>query len=170
MQKKIAISLAIGIGFLVITLTEGSYFSYLPNENGMNCEGSAGCFTGTVDKVIDGDTIVVNGIHVRLALTSTPELDGTYGIEAKEFTQSICPVGSTALVDEDDGQIGGSYGRTIAKVYCNKTLLNSILLEKGLATIDTTFCDGSEFYAENWAQKYGCQVDWGARRFLLVFL
>ena len=75
--KKIAISLAIGIGFLIITLTEGSYFSYLTDENGTNCEGGAGCFTGTVDEVIDGDTIVVNGIHVRLALTSTPELDET---------------------------------------------------------------------------------------------
>ena len=157
--KKIAISLAIGVGFLAIALTEGSYFSYLPNENVINCEGSAGCFTGTVDEVIDGDTIVVDSIHVRLALTSTPELDQTYGIEAKEFTEGICPVGSIALVDEDDGQIGGSYGRTIAKVYCDKTLLNSILLDKGLATLDTTFCDVSEFYAENWAQKYGCQVN-----------
>lgn len=156
--KKIAISIAIGIGFLIIATTAGSYFAYLPNENGIMCEGSANCFTGTVAEVIDGDTIVVNDVHVRLALTSTPELDDTYGIEAIEFTEGICPVGSNALVDEDDGQTGGSYGRTIAKVYCGKTLLNSSLLEKGLATIDRTFCDVSEFAAEDWAQKYGYQV------------
>jgi endonuclease YncB( thermonuclease family) len=156
--KKIAISVAIGIGFLIIAMTEGSYFAYLPNENGIVCEGSANCFTGTVNEVIDGDTIVVDEVDVRLSLTSTPELDETYGIEAKEFTESICPVGSNALVDEDDGQTGGSFGRTIAKVYCGKTLLNSALLDNDLATIDTTFCDVSEFAAEDWAQKYGCQI------------
>ena len=156
--KKIAIGVAIGIGFLIIAMTEGSYFAYLPNENGITCKGSANCFTGRVVEVIDGDTIVVDDVHVRLALTSTPELDETYSLEAKEVTESICPVGSNAFVDEDDGQVGGSYGRTIAKVYCGKTLLNSALLEKGLATIDTTFCDQSEFSAEDWAQKYGCQV------------
>ena len=154
--KKIAISIAIGIGFLIIVMTEGSYFAYLPNENGISCEGSANCFTGTVTEVIDGDTIVVNDVHVRLALTSTPELNETYGIESKEFTESICPVGSNALVDEDDGQVGGSYGRMIGKVYCGKTLLNSALLDKGLGTIDTTFCSVSEFSIEDWAQKYGC--------------
>jgi endonuclease YncB( thermonuclease family) len=154
--KKVVIGIAIGIGFLIISMTEGSYFAYLPNESGMVCEGNADCFTGTVTEVIDGDTVVVNDVHVRLALTSAPELDETYGIEAKELTESICPVGSNALVDEDDGQIGGSYGRTIAKVYCGKTLLNSALLDKGLATIDTTFCPVSEFSPEDWAQKYGC--------------
>ena len=58
---------------------------------------------------------------------------------SKGICRNHLPVGSIALVDEDDGQIGGSYGRTIAKVYCNKTLLNSILLDKGLAAIDTLF-------------------------------
>ena len=155
--KKVIISIAIGIGFLIIAMTEGSYFAYMPNENGIICQGSAGCFTGTVTEVTDGDTIVVDDVHVRLALTSTPELDETYGIEAKEFTENICPVGSNALVDEDDGQIGGSYGRTIAKVYCGKTLLNSALFDKkGLAKIDTSFCTISEFAVEDWAQKYGC--------------
>ncbi len=104
--KKIAISVAIAIGFLIIAMMEGSYFAYLPNENGISCQGSADCFTGKVVEVIDGDTIVVNDVHVRLALTSTPELDETYGIQAKEFTESVCPVGSNALVDEDDGQTG----------------------------------------------------------------
>lgn len=155
--KKIAISAAIAIAFVIIALTEGSYFAFFPNENGIICEGSANCFTGKVVKVIDGDTIVIDDSQVRLALTSTPELDETYGLQAKEFTESICPVGSTALVDEDDGQAGGSYGRTIAKVYCGKTLLNSELLDKGLGVIDTTFCGVSEFSTQDWAQKYGCQ-------------
>ena len=41
----------------------------LPSQG---CSGSAGCFTGYVTEIIDGDTIVVDGTHIRLALTSTP--------------------------------------------------------------------------------------------------
>ena len=120
------------------------------------CKGQAGCFSGQVTRVIDGDTIVVNDVHVRFALAAAPELSENGGIEAKNFIESLCPVGSNALVDEDDGQTGGSYGRTIAEIYCNNQLVNSALLEKGLGTIDTRFCGVSEFADENWAKKYGC--------------
>jgi len=127
-----------------------------PPIQSQSCSGSAGCFTGYVTDVIDGDTIEVDGTRIRLALTSTPELSEEYGIEALEFTTTLCPIGSTALVDEDDGQTGGSYGRTIGKVYCGDVSLNSALLEEGLAYIDETFCSTSEFSSEEWAKKYGC--------------
>jgi endonuclease YncB( thermonuclease family) len=39
------------------------------------CSGDSRCFTGMVSKVIDGDTIVVDGQSVRFALDSTPELN-----------------------------------------------------------------------------------------------
>ena len=44
-------------------------------------------------------------------------------------TESECPIGSNAVVDEDDGQKGGSIGRLIGVVYCNGngTSLNEIL-------------------------------------------
>ena len=138
-------------------LTEGSYFAYMPQkEHSIACLGNAGCFSGQVTRVIDGDTIVVNDVHVRLALAAAPELDQKGGIEAKEFVESLCPLGSQASVDEDDGQTGGSYGRTIAKVYCGNELVNSALLEKGLGYIDQRFCPASEFSREDWAKKYGC--------------
>ena len=121
-----------------------------------DCSGSAGCIVGYVTDVIDGDTIEVDGTRIRLALTSTPELSEEYGIEALEFTTTLCPIGSTALVDEDDGQTGGSYGRMIGKVYCGDVSLNSALLEEGLAYIDETFCSTSEFSSEEWVKKYGC--------------
>ena len=127
--------------------------SPLPSKG---CSGSAGCFTGYVTEIIDGDTIVVDGTHIRLALTSTPELSEAGGDEARQYAEDLCPIGSAVLVDEDDGQTGGSYGRTIGKVYCGDVLLNSILLEKGLAYIDKRFCTDSEFSSEEWAEKYGC--------------
>ena len=130
-------------------------FSPNPTQN-MSCKGHAECFSGQVTRVIDGDTIVVNDVHVRFALAAAPELSENGGIEAKNFIESLCPVGSNALVDEDDGQTGGSYGRTIAEIYCNNHLVNSALLDQGLGTIDTRFCGVSEFAGENWAKKYGC--------------
>ena len=89
-------------------------------------------------------------------MASAPELSENGGMEAKNFIESLCPVCSTALVDEDDGQTGGSYGRTVAELYCNNQLVNSALLEKGLGTIDKRFCGVSEFADESWAKKYGC--------------
>jgi micrococcal nuclease len=150
--KKSAISGIIGA--IALAFFMGSY--YLQLQESTLCEGSAECISGKITQVIDGDTIVIDDIHVRLALTSTPELDETYGMEAKEFTESVCPVGSDALVDEDDMQTGGSFGRMVGLVKCGDTVLNSALLERSLGKIDTRFCDMSEFAGTDWAGKFGC--------------
>jgi micrococcal nuclease len=122
------------------------------------CSGDAGCITGIVTKIIDGDTIKVHGKSVRFALASAPELNEFGGIESKEFIESVCPVGSTALVDEDDKQTKGSYGRIIGVVYCNGLNLNEELLESGFGYISSNFCSKSEFAKENWAQRNGCGI------------
>jgi len=121
------------------------------------CSGTAKCITGTVTKIIDGDTIHVDGQKIRFALASAPEL-GNYGsgVEATEFIQTICPVGSEVLIDEDDGQTAGSYGRIIGVVYCNGMNLNSELLDAGLGNIEFRSCDISEFGNTDWAIKHGC--------------
>ena len=69
---------------------------------------------------------------------------------------SICPVGSTVLVDEDDGQPKGSFDRMLAVVYCNDVHFNEQILESGNAKISTLFCSESEFAGEPWAKKFGC--------------
>jgi endonuclease YncB( thermonuclease family) len=38
------------------------------------CTGTALCLTGTVTKIVDGDTLDINGTRIRLALVNTPEL------------------------------------------------------------------------------------------------
>ena len=121
-----------------------------------SCSGSAACFQGTINRIIDGDTLEINGTTIRLALTSTPELGTEVGNKAKEFLIINCPVGSKAVVDEDDLQTKGSYGRMLAKVYCERGMLNDQLLGNNLATIDKRFCSKSEFSGEDWAKKYGC--------------
>jgi len=121
-----------------------------------DCSGTARCFTGTVTDVIDGDTIRVGAQSIRFTLASTPEPHEFGGMDAKKFVEGICPVGSEALVDEDDGQTEGSYGRIVGVIYCNGVNLNEAVIEYGHGYLSSGFCDRSEFATQPWAQKYGC--------------
>ncbi|MEC4848580.1 MAG: thermonuclease family protein [Nitrosarchaeum sp.] len=130
--------------------------SPLVESSSPKCTGNADCFSGKVVKIIDGDTIRVDSRSIRFALVSAPEINTLEGKIAKDFVASICPVGSSVLVDEDDGQSEGSYGRMLAVVYCNNVNLNEKILESGNAKISTLFCSESEFSDEPWAKKFGC--------------
>jgi endonuclease YncB( thermonuclease family) len=125
-------------------------------HSAIQCSGSASCFTGAVTRVIDGDTINVGNVTVRFTLVDTAERGEAMYDEAKMFTSSHCAVGSTVLVDEDDGQTSGSFGRMIAKVYCGDRSINEELLESDNAIILVQHCDESEFANEQWAKNYGC--------------
>jgi len=157
MMNKIITGIIIGI---IVVSGIFVYYNFPAGQGGFEestfCSGTAGCFTGKVTAVIDGDTIEVEKIRIRLALSSAPELDETGGIEAKDFTASICPLGVLAFVDEDDGQAEGSFGRLLAKVYCDDVMVNSALLESGNGYIDARFCSASEFSREDWARIFGC--------------
>jgi len=122
----------------------------------MDCLGTARCIVGVVTRIIDGDTIHVDGKSVRFALSSAPELSGFGGVESRNFIQTICPVGSSVIVDEDDSQTEGSYDRMIGVVYCNGVNLNAELLDADLGYMADQFCDSSEFAGESWATKHGC--------------
>ena len=126
------------------------------------CQGQTDCFRGTVTEIVDGDTLDINNVRVRLALVNTPERGQSGYTEAIDFVQSVCGLGTTALVDEDDGQKEGSFDRVIGLVYCgndninNKKSLNDLLLEGGYAVIYQDFCSISEFASQSWAQSRGC--------------
>ncbi len=151
-MKRIAIIAAvIAIAFIIGISSLGPY---VPEHE--ICKGTAACFSGIVTQVTDGDTIKVDGKPIRLALISTPELHERGGIGAREFTLEFCPVGSVAIVDQDDGQRDGSFGRMIAAVYCGDNLLNSGLLDFRKGTIDERFCRTSEFSGEDWVKRHGC--------------
>ena len=120
---------------------------------GPHCRGSATCFTDSVTYIVDGDTLDVGSTRIRLALVNTPEVGEPGYDEAKQFTAQTCPIGTHALVDEDDGQTGGSYGRMIALVYCQDVNLNAELLSSGHAVLVTYYCSVSEFADEAWT---GC--------------
>jgi len=111
-------------------------------------------YQSIVTNIIDADTLLVDNKTIRLALVDAPEYYEDKGKEAKEFISNICPIGSTAIIDEDQGQTAGSYGRVIAVVYCNKRNLNAELINNNYGIIDKRFCNVSEFANEDWAE--GC--------------
>ena len=122
------------------------------------CQVVADCLTSIVSDIVDGDTLDVNNVRIRLSLVNTPERGDSGYSEAKQFTESMCPIGTKALVDEDDGQKEGSFDRVIGLVYCGneKLLLNEQLLNEGHAQIFIDFCGVSEFSEQGWVQKFGC--------------
>jgi micrococcal nuclease len=120
---------------------------------------SSSNFSGTVTKVIDGDTLDVTTteeeiITVRLALIDAPETDESGFDEAKNFMTEKC-LDKSSEVDPDNNQ-GLTYGRTLAVVYCDGVNVNEAILDSGFADVYQDFCDVSEFADSNWAQEHGC--------------
>jgi endonuclease YncB( thermonuclease family) len=97
-------------------------------------------------EIVDGDTIDVNNVRIRLSMVDAPEREEVGYGEATKTVESICPVSSNALVDEDDGQKERSYDRVIGVVYCNSNArsVNQVLIEDGKATVYEDFCNVSD--------------------------
>jgi micrococcal nuclease len=161
MKASKAVFLIVIIGAMLAATAIASYLVSLQADIRIRsdpeaCRGTAGCITGTVTRIVDGDTLDIGNTRVRLTLVDTPEIAEEGYQEARAFTSSLCPVGSVATADEDDGQTEGSFGRMIAKVSCGEKVLNEELLNAGLAEILTGFCARSEFGGESWAKEHGC--------------
>jgi len=126
------------------------------------CKEEPICYSASVTKIIDGDTIDVRhlstgeSLRIRLSLIDTQERGDELFEAAKDFTANLCPVNSRIIFDQDDGQTELTYGRVIGLVFCSGNLLNEELLETNLAVIDSRFCDESEYRNDEWAQRYGC--------------
>lgn len=107
---------------------------------------------GIVNYIVDGDTLDINDIRIRLSLVDTPERGQEGFKQAKEFVQKLC-LNKKGQVDIDDGQRRGDrYGRDIGVVFCDGVNINKALMDNNLARIYTEYCDISEFKNENWAK------------------
>ncbi|NND87292.1 MAG: thermonuclease family protein [Nitrosopumilus sp.] len=122
------------------------------------CSGDALCFSGIVTEVIDGDTIKVDGQSIRFALVDAPPIKYDGG-KSRSFVEQVCPVGSTAIVDQDDDQLEDKYGRMLGVIYCDDLNVNQELLDSGLGDLYSAFCDQSEFSTHSWAVKHGCESE-----------
>lgn len=82
-------------------------------------------YTAIVNRVVDGDTIVVNidlgfhiilsNRHVRLADANAPEKDCPAGVESKIWLTSVL-LNKTCTLVVDDKNLEDKYGRVLAKV------------------------------------------------------
>jgi micrococcal nuclease len=101
----------------------------------LGCGGERG--TATVDRVLDGDTIVLrDGRHVRLVQLDAPEIDEheCYAQAAKTTLSRLLPPGThveietDALLDKAD-----RFGRTLAYVRKHGANINLELVRAGAA-------------------------------------
>jgi endonuclease YncB( thermonuclease family) len=84
----------------------------------------------TITKVIDGDTYIIDyKQRIRLASCDSPELNQSFGREAKKYVERLILYKKVGLkIIKTD-----KYGRSIAKVYINGRSLSEILIENGIA-------------------------------------
>lgn len=147
-----------GIGYLSSLNYQDDYL--MNSKNSADCPQSfsSRCFAGMITEVIDGDTIRVGDITIYLALVSTPKLDEEGGEGAKGVVERICPIGTHALVDQDNVHQSDGFtadAPVLAAVYCNGLNVNEMLVHRELGSFDNTYCHDSIFANESWARE-GC--------------
>lgn len=114
-----------------------------PKKSNFNYEKSGYC-----SRVIDGDTIDVDGVgRIRFVGVNTPEKGQPGYQEAKDFVRAMC-FGKIVYLDIDDKKQHDKYGRSLAVVYVNDINLNSELLKRGYAEI--MYIPPSEFNPYSW--------------------
>jgi micrococcal nuclease len=86
--------------------------------------------TATVTKVIDGDTIVIEGgYHVRYIGIDAPEVGEFYYLEAKQINEGLVEGKKVRL--ERDISDKDSYGRLLRYVYVDDDFVNAEIVRQG---------------------------------------
>lgn len=91
---------------------------------------------------IDGDTIVIDGRHVRIANIDAPEIRHYHcdaelrlGLVAKRRMAELLASGTVAMLegDRDSGRLTDRYGRTLATIEVDGRDVGEIMIAEGLA-------------------------------------
>lgn len=89
--------------------------------------------TRTVVRVIDGDTLIVNGDErVRLIGIDAPEVGETGFVEAGQALAELAPVGSDITITYGADRYD-QYGRTLGYLSTDELFINQTLVEYGWA-------------------------------------
>lgn len=108
----------------------------------VGCGNTSGAETGSVVRIIDGDTLVINtgsqDETVRLLNVDTPETKHPdkpvecLGPQATDFLRGLLPPGTEVGLDFDQER-EDQYGRTLAAVWTeDRTLVNAAIAKQGL--------------------------------------
>jgi micrococcal nuclease len=87
--------------------------------------------TGFVERVIDGDTIVINGSSIRMLGINAPEKGEKYFKESKEFLENLVLNKTVKL--RFGKEKTDKYRRTLAYIFLGEINVNELLIEKGFA-------------------------------------
>lgn len=133
-----------------------SYSKYSGTDSNsiLSAYGNTNCHvekSGICTKVVDGDTIYVDGVgKVRFVGVNTPEKGVKGGDVSKYFTEKLC-LNKEVGLDIDDSKNQDKYGRYLAVVIVNGKNLNEMLLKEGLAEV--MYMPPSEFYPYSWTNE-----------------
>ena len=103
-------------------------------------------------RVVDGDTIVIDGEKIRIANIDTPETrrarcanERILGVIATNRVRDLLSGAEIGIVRGDplDGRLQDRYGRTLAVISVNGKDLGEILIAEGLAR---RWPDGPKFW------------------------
>ena len=113
---------------------------------------------GTIDRIIDGDTLIFNNDTYRLSLIDTPERGEDGFKEATDALTLLCPVGSTAYMELDSIVEHDTYGRHLGVVWCEgndySVTAGEYLYNNGhLVKFYTEFCGTMEAATPAWAEE-----------------
>lgn len=92
--------------------------------------------------VLDGDTIVLAGVHIRIANIDAPEIHHFHcdaelrlGLLAKRRLADLLNSGPVTVYpgDPQDGRLKDRYGRTLATIEVDGRDIGKIMISEGLA-------------------------------------
>ncbi|WP_258182929.1 thermonuclease family protein [Enhygromyxa salina] len=131
----------LGFGGPLLPETDGGDDEASESDSGTGSETTehpCGPTSGVVERVIDGDTMVLeSGDRVRYILVNTPEItDGKnecWGSQASDYN-SMQVLGRTVTIEYDQ-ECRDQYGRLLGYVSVEDLEINRALLENGFACI-----------------------------------
>ena len=103
-----------------------------------------------IDRIIDGDTVEVNGSSVRFLGMNTPERGEFYYLEAKEFLEELI-LNKTVRLESGKDEYD-KYGRLLAYVFLNGENINLKLVEEGFANF--YFPSGKDIYYNKFKESW----------------
>ncbi|MCA9487491.1 MAG: thermonuclease family protein [Nanoarchaeota archaeon] len=106
--------------------------------------------TGLVERIVDGDTLVVNGEKVRMLGINTPEKGEYLSDKAQEFLETTILNETVEL--EFGKDIYDLYGRKLAYVIYKKRNINQESVEQGFSNF--YFPSGKDKYYENFVNSW----------------
>jgi len=105
--------------------------------------------TGIVERIVDGDTLIVNENSTRLLGINTPEKGEKYYSEAKAFLSNLTLNKTVKL--EYMGDKYDKYGRTLAYILIGEKNINTEIVRNGLGN---TYIYNSDKYTNKLRQAW----------------